>query len=388
MVLLSQTRALCRLLVNTFRVEKYQEAKLRELQAATIARTPAIMKLFRTVRAAATSIDVVRTAVCAAEKSITEETDRQLHELNCAERAALEHLREKHTIESHKMRRTRHLRRTDEVDAEMKAQLAAQQVEGNVVRAEYATKRQVITAKNREKYTGRDIFSEQDRTWLARCMEILIEPMDFGVAVSVGGATGSTRPRSKGYCDAVTAFTSGDEHGRQNGDVLPSCSRTTTNTGGMVVDQHAAAALYDNEVQNEKEQEQQVQVVEPPSAPVLPALGRPRVEVSFSAELLTMQSTTAMRKTELVDADTGGGRKATEEQPIPWYNISEFEMDDLPCALIFDNCSDPEERDTPRLLSVRLSTNHTPVRKYMALYSDIHLCLSIVWSFPGGAYSM
>lgn len=354
-ILLSQTCALFRLLVNTFRVEKYQEAKLRELQVATIDRTPAIMKLFKTVKAAATNIDAVRASVCAAEKTTTEENNRQLDELDCAERAALKQLREKHTIERKKRyetsARTRHLRATDEVDAEMNAQLAAQQREIDVVQGDYASKRQVISEKKRAQYAGRDIFSEPDRTWLARCMEILIEPMDFGVAVTAGGATRSTRPRSKGYCDAVAAFASGGEHGLQNGDVLPSHGTPTANSGDLVVNQYAAAALFDNEVQNEKEQEQQVQVVERSEEPVLPQLGRPRVEVSFSAEVLTMQPATAMRRSQSADADAGDGLKATGEQPFPWYNISEFEMDDLPCALIFDNGGKREAQDTPRLLS-------------------------------------
>jgi hypothetical protein len=124
--------------------------------------------------------------------------------------------------------------------------------------------------------------------------------------------------------------------------------------------------VYDNEVQNEKEQEQQQQVQETKPVVVSVYRGGPRLEESFNAELLTMYSNAAAMNTLALDhaaaaaaTDGDGVEEQTEtELLLPWYPLSEFAMEDLPCALPCSDANGAMPRE--RRLSLRLSANHTP----------------------------
>ena len=376
------------LLVNTCRAEKLQAAKLQELKEATVVRTPAIKRLVSIARAAADGVEPCR----AAAKAARDEAERALQQLEREQTEALEDLHARLTNERREegrkrmsarkdedmratgrghmavattkqrsaeeleaLRRREEVRKDEDGIFEHEAAAKARAEEGAIL-ASFASKKAVMLARQHESGQAQHVIGSQDRVWLRRCMAVLVEPMEFGVAATVGNGH-KRRKRPEGYDEAVSSF-SGSCSGGSGG----SCSGAAAVAAVSEQDDEAAAsAVYDNEVQNEKEQEQQQQVQETKPMRVSVYRGGARLEESFNAELLTIYSNAAAMNKLALDAaaaDGDGTKEQTEtELLLPWYHLSEFAMKDLPCALL---CPDTNgTMPSGRRLSLWLSANHT-----------------------------
>jgi hypothetical protein len=208
------------LVVNSLRGEKLQAAKLQDLQTATVVRAPAIKKLLSVApvlseSGAATAAWDAETerdtkamdAACAKELA---EFDQQLEQQKLRElenmkaemgyglyanqsdagRLTPEERDARGKLTGEKMGAI-HMsfqRKLREHEATLQQQLAAQKAELRARRAENAPK-----------------STDEAVQWLHRCMAVLIEPMEFGVASTVGGGP-SAQQKPAGYDEACRSI--------------------------------------------------------------------------------------------------------------------------------------------------------------------------------------
>jgi hypothetical protein len=396
------------LVVNSLRAEKLQAAKLRDLRRATEVRAPAVQRLRAIVPALVRSVRADATWDAETDRCIARLTESHLEDV----RLLIRESKAERDAELGKHRAAKYRNKPvqkvgqEAIDGWMKELEAESGQIAEAIEMRENARCEVLTetfearkaAVRSDRAADKPPLAPEEMRWLHRCMVVLVEPMEFGVASTVGGGL-SARCRPAAFqeaCDSLLAAAAAREGGpaepespaggesmagtmrRQEpepepaSDELVAAATAATSSAALVSD--AASVFYDNEVQNEKEQEQQVEIQDEDEPPPSVYPGQPDPEQRFQTSMLqpggatpsALKSAAAAHREAsggsdgLIQRTGGDGRQQLRSlvqgvelvvRPpgeLPWYPLPVFDMKSLPCAI------------TPTVpIELRFSTNHT-----------------------------
>lgn len=208
------------LVVNTLRGEKLQAAKLQDLQAATVVRTLAIKKLLEIAPSLAQSASLKASLDAETEEQIDVMATAHTQEVAVAEQVlqvAKEKALEACKATQREDRNRRMLRLSTQKDGDDYARKFESAMAATA--KDFNSRKQALQSEMREHFEQQKAAVYAKRAtepsaptpandgslWLQRCMMVLIEPMEFGVASTVGGHPRALR-KPTGYDEACTSL--------------------------------------------------------------------------------------------------------------------------------------------------------------------------------------